>query len=607
MEDKQTPVKPVSGKGKTAFQKKLSALWQDNRSYKRRLLSAFLASLAFVFLFFVFGPLEIYFSNITFFTFSPRHLIVPVAVTALIILAVLTGLISLLKGKIFNYFVSFVFSLAVGCYLQGNLFNINHGSLDGTAIVWQNFKVGALLGLLGWIVIFLIPVVIQYFSSKIWRYTVNIVSGILVAMHVIPLAVLVITTINTGAIKGGVGDYGYLNRNGIYEVSDKKNVVVFLLDRFDKRYADEQIKRADDVVTEGLKGFTYYANFTGTYTYTFPSVTHLLTGVKTDYTLPPSEYFEKAWSEGTFLTDIRNAGYHSRIYSEINYIAGTSDNMEGKAENISSPPEHIPADKILTPIYGLTAFRYLPETLKPFFHTYTGDISYSYIYGDSEGNVPFGLDDVRFRADLLKEGLTVSSDGNGNFLFYHLHGAHDPFKMDKDGNAASGKGCFEQVRGNFGTIFAYCDMLKEKGLYDDTTIIITADHGFTGSYVELDYARNPALFIKLAGADVTKPLARSMKQINQDNLRASISSYFGLTDENGVDSLGNRTIESIGEDEEITRYFYASARNLKKGGMRDYNLLTYEIKGDANIFENWTLIKKEKIKCPYYDANAIGR
>jgi hypothetical protein len=332
-----------------------------------------------------------------------------------------------------------------------------------------------------------------------------------------------------------------------------------------------------------------------------------LTGIKTDYTLPPVQYFEKAWHEGTFLPDILAAGYDARIYSEVNYIAGAAENMAGSAENISSPPDRIPASKILTPMYSLSAFRYLPEAMKPFFHTYTGDISYSYIYGDSEGNIPYGLDDVRFRADLLKEGLTVDPESKGAFLFYHLHGAHDPYKMDKEGNASVDKGCFEQVRGNFGTIFAYCDMLKEKGLYDSTTIIITADHGFTGSYVELDYPRNPALFIKPAGADTKEPLAKSMKQINQDNLRASISSYFGLTDENGVDRLGYRTIESIGEDEEITRYFYASARNKKVGGMRDYNLLTYEIKGDANDFENWTLIRKEKIKEPYYDPNAIGR
>lgn len=36
---------------------------------------------------------------------------------------------------------------------------------------------------------------------------------------------------------------------------------------------------------------------------------------------------------------------------------------------------------------------------------------------------------------------------------------------------------------------------------------------------------------------------------------------------------------------------------------RDINLCTYEIKGDANDFANWTLVSKEPIKYPFYDPN----
>ena len=195
----------------------------------------------------------------------------------------------------------------------------------------------------------------------------------------------------------------------------------------------------------------------------------------------------------------------------------------------------------------------------------------------------------------------MDSESKGSFLFYHMLGSHDPFVMDGDGNPASFsnyfEGRFEQTRGNLKTVFAYIEMLKEKGVYDNTTIIITADHGLTGTYPELDAERVLSLFIKPAGADPEAPLQHSHKQVCQDNLRASISSYFGLTD-----GQGHRTIESIGEDEEMVRYFWMNGSDANKSH-RDVNLITYKITGDANDFDNWEMVEKLPIQYPYYDAN----
>ena len=36
---------------------------------------------------------------------------------------------------------------------------------------------------------------------------------------------------------------------------------------------------------------------------------------------------------------------------------------------------------------------------------------------------------------------------------------------------------------------------------------------------------------------------------------------------------------------------------------RDYNLVTYKIDGNANDFDNWSIVSKERIKHPFYDAD----
>ncbi len=582
---------------KQDFRGKLHELWEDKRKFSVRLITAICAAAAFVFTFFVFGPFELYISNMSFFAFSCKYLVPPVVIAGSILAVAITGILILLKGKIFNYAVSVVFSVTLAGYIQGNFLNIDHGTLDGSEIVWQNFKIPAMLNLLFWAVIIVIPIALQFFSRKIWKSAVRIVSVILIGAQTTALISLLATVKFTN-----VSDDGFLTKDSIYEVAPEKNVIFFLLDRFDKRYADIQFQKYPEL-KELFDGFTYYENFTGSYSRTCPSVTYFLTGVKCDYTIPMHDYFKKAWSEGTFLSDIKNAGFETKIYSEVTYIMEKSEYGKEEVSNIGSPTHSADPMKILSAMYGLSAYRYAPEMMKPYYHIYTGDISYGFIYGGAESrNNIYSTDDILFRKEMDEKGVSVKEDSHGSFIFYHLLGAHDPFRMDENcqpmqGMEYSETGRHKQIRGNLDTIFTYIEELKKLGVYDDTTIIISADHARTGYMTELDGERVLALFVKPAGADCSKPMKRSHKQITQDNLRASIVSYFGLDS-----SAYGRTIEDIGEDEEVVRYFWMNGSNELKT-KRDVNLITYKITGDANNFDNWEIVSSDPIQYPYYDAN----
>ena len=326
------------------------------------------------------------------------------------------------------------------------------------------------------------------------------------------------------------------------------------------------------------------------------------------------EYFKNAWKEGSFLRDIKNAGYEAKVYSDINYVVENSSFAKDVIENIGQPTRKANKKKILSAMYNLSVYRYAPEIMKPYYHMYTDDISYDYIYGSNDGkdgNI-YSLNDILFRSEFEKNGLTESDNTKGSFVFYHLQGAHEPYRMDENGEEMTGHeysdtGRDRQIRANLNTIFMYIQELKDKGLYDNTTVIITSDHGRTGFFEELSDdgktggetggERVLSLFIKPAGADENAAMLRSHKQICQDNLRASIISYFGLNISAYAD-----TIEDIGENEEKVRYFYMNGCNVLKT-KRDYNLITYKIVGDANDFGNWEKISEERIKYPYYDAN----
>lgn len=589
-DEKKTAHRPKPG----GFRDKLYGLWRDKRKFRIRLSLALLTSLAFAFTFFVFGPYELYITNMAYLTFSFNKLVIPMALCGFAVFAVMFIVLIILRGKVFNCALTALFGVTVAGYLQGNVFNIDHGSLDGSAIDWTAFTLPAVGNLLLWCAIVAAVFIVLYFSRKVWTRFIQIASVVLIGAQVIALVSLLMTTTFTE-----ITDEGYLSDSTIYEVSKSDNVIVFLLDRFDNFYADNLFKDKPEL-KENLSGFTYYHNFTGSYTRTFPSVNYLLTGVYYDYSVPNSEYVKKAWSESTFLSDIKQAGYTTKIYTEAQYAYFDIENLVGKVDNVGEAKRTVDYKKMIKSMLNLSAYRYAPEALKSSFWFYTGDLADIATLEDTSDSI-FKTDDLAFFTNLRNDGVSVNEATKGSFIFYHLSGSHDPHVMNEYGESAKFdsymQGLYQQTAGDLNMITEYIGQLKKLGIYDDTTIIITADHGITGTLEELDYERMPSLFIKPAGADDTEPMKYSNKQVCQDNLRASIISYFGL------DTSGYaRTIEDIGENENITRYFYMSGSDPEQKH-RDINLCTYEIKGDANDFANWTLVSKEPIKYPFYDPN----
>lgn len=586
------------------FNKKLRNLWQDDRRFSERLLTSGAAVLAFVFTFIMFGPFELYIANMSYLVFGIKQLLPPIIIAGIIILAVFTVLFALLRGKIFNAVVSIVIGITIAGYIQGNYINIDHGTLDGTGIVWQDFKWQMLGNLFVWAAIILVPVIFCYFSRDIWKSFVRIVSLVLVVMQVFGAVYLVIKS--AYQINSNISDDGYFECSEQFKVSKNKNTIVFLLDRMDKKYMDELLKR-DPELCEKLSGFTYYKNFTGSYSRTFPSVAYLLSGVKYDYDIPSAEYMKKAMSESNFFGALQAAGYESRLYTDTQYVTESVESFNGTVKNAKSTEGKAKPMKILSAMLNLSAYRYSPEAMKPYFHIYTDNIAQKYIFGNKDGSI-YTVDDAEFYAAFRKKGITTE-DNAGSFVFYHLQGAHDPFTMNEKGEAVTldylnyEESMYKQIRGDFKMILSYIKQLKAAGVYDNTTIIITADHGRTGTAPSLEEAtgenygeRVLTLLIKEAGADTKQPLKTSMKQVCQANLHKTFLRSMGVNYEDD----GVRAIEDIGEDEEITRYFYMSGSNSLKAS-RDVNLITYEIKGDANDFSNWKRVKTEKMKFPFYD------
>lgn len=84
------------------------------------------------------------------------------------------------------------------------------------------------------------------------------------------------------------------------------------------------------------------------------------------------------------------------------------------------------------------------------------------------------------------------------FKFIHLNGAHAPFIYDKDANVIGvEQGSYRQSMEASITLAAnYIQALKDNGAYDNTALIVMADHGYNGmGEKEEDFLRQAALLL----------------------------------------------------------------------------------------------------------------
>lgn len=577
------------------IKEKIQALWRDQRSWKVRFPLAALCAFTCVFTFILFGPCEIYIQNMQDMTFS-FHTLLPVLLLAggTAFAALLTVLL-LLRGRLFNYAVTLLFAVTLAGYLQGNLLNVNHGTLDGSSVAWSNYQWPMLKNLAVWLAILAAAFTLLYLSRKLWTRAVEFISLLLAAVQTVALVGLIFS-----ANFSGLQDK-YLSTAGMFDLSSNHNVVVFLLDRCDRSYLDSVLDQHPEW-QEKLGGFVSYHDFTGSFSRTYASVAYLLTGVKDEdafpFHIPQNDYLSRAWERSTLLPQIREAGYQVGLYSHIGDVVGNMDNLEGKIDNIGLEAVNINRKVMLKKMLELSAYRYLPEAVKPYFQLYTGDLDAVQSVGQKD---LYQIDDPGFWERYQEQGLRKDADISGCFRFYHLQGAHFPFNMNELAQRVDTgwdpADRLAQVTGNMAMIFQYLDELQAQGLYDNTTVVITTDHAadypdWPTPLSTLDGPRLLPLLVKPAHADLDQPLQISRKQICQDNLRASLAGWCGLdTRQYG------RTIESVGEDEPMTRIFWMLLYD-EALETRDAYMGTYEIHGDGNDFSNWELLEMTPLDSP---------
>ncbi|MDR0500288.1 MAG: sulfatase-like hydrolase/transferase, partial [Coriobacteriales bacterium] len=377
-------------------------LW-DTRRFRFRLLLSFLMSLALPFSFIFFGISDMFVVNRSILPYSYLDVLPQIITITLVVFAILFIIFIVLRGRLLDYFLSAALGILLMLYIQGNFMNTNIGQLTGDSINWDWYLDAALLNMLICSLIMIIPFVLRFLSAKLWQGAIIAVPAILIAMQTIAL----LTSFSaTGFAPVSEPQETYLSSAGIYDVSSKKNIVVFVLDRLDERYVEQMLEETPNFFDNQLDGFTRYTNNMSVHSRTFPSVVNMLTGNDFQFDIPGEDFITKSFASGTFLPTLRDAGYSTKIYIDKGWTYNNASDLANIADNVAMSQKVVKSDSAMMKLTILSFYRYVPQALKPFFwlssSTFAEDVSYI-----TESD-PYVVDDFKFYNGLKNEKLQVN-------------------------------------------------------------------------------------------------------------------------------------------------------------------------------------------------------
>jgi hypothetical protein len=198
----------------------------------------------------------------------------------------------------------------------------------------------------------------------------------------------------------------------------------------------------------------------------------------------------------------------------------------------------------------------MPWVLKPGFRFYTDDVNNA-VVGSSQGfgDSPYTSDDPAFYDRLTQDGLSIDDEGAGSYRFIHLMGAHYPYMMDENAERLEVEGTREdQCRGALRIVEEYARQLKELGVYDQTTIIVTADHGqWYLTPDDIGEPTTPVLLVKPAGQSSRAALQVSDTPTGHLDIPGTI-----LLEAGGDPDAYGRTVFDVPLPDR-TRYYWATS------------------------------------------------
>lgn len=431
------------------------------------LLCSFFAAVTFT----LYAPCAIYLANAEEFLFTLYHFVWIPPVCFLAVSALLYFLGSLFrKGR--NIWCGILFAVGILVYLQGNLLFEDTGVFNGMPYHAEEHLGHIVADSAIWVIVTAICIFCAWKYGNPAGKAFSRISGFFSAFILIALAVLIASADRSYLRPRN----GFISNEGLLKANAGKNVIVLVLDMFDKTYMDEILAESPDT-SEEFPGFVYYRGVEGCYTSTKESLGAFLNSPE--------------------LTDaISGNGFSTGIYTDVRFLP---EKLRNETENFlygSGRINDVP--RFIQTLYRLVSCSYAPDLFRPAVWLYGNEFDALYSADDDSSEV-YSISNTDFFNRLNSEGAVLSDIPC--FRMIHLYGSHYPYVHDEYLNPITPSFSDENaIRASKGALLIadkYLKQLKELRAYENSLIVIMADHGYTAPGLVTD----PLLMIKAPGAD----------------------------------------------------------------------------------------------------------
>lgn len=492
--------------------------------------------LTLCFMVFVYLPSESFVGNRKDFVFT-YQMFIPCQVLLMVLCSLAVSvLLCTLKKRLQEWAGAVLFGLDLAVYVQYMFLNGGLTLLDGEVMDWSRYHAEILMSYLVWGVLLVVPVLLMCFAKRIWERIRGFVPACLGGMQLLALCIMLLSA----PASVYEMNLAYMTAEEQYTVSAKDNIVLFILDAADNEYIKEWLEK-DKAVFDELKDFTIYTNTCSVFDSTPTSITQMLTGMDFAVELTGEEWYRTAWNSERaveFYDRLHAAGYRVNGYSIedvlVDGYAGKYDNYRQGGGDAGRNME-VEAVILCYDFGKLSMYRALPMGLKRFAHIEDLDFS----------DAVRMLDVADYENDDYLQNLElVLSDTDRNYLIVeHLEGTH-----------STRKGMENEMKYLLEIMGEYMGQMQKLGVYEDATIIITADHGAHNDNSP-QKAGTPIFMVKRKGESREEIILNNAPVYHED-IQATLLDCAGLYDRIQDEEMFGRSVFDIKEEELRERSWY---------------------------------------------------
>ncbi len=467
----------------------------------KSILPGIAAALAGCFMLFIYAPFELYFTNQIEFWFTAGQML-PMA------LAMFAGAFALCVLLLLAAMVIAVLC----CYVQGNFLVSGLPGLDGAVIDWNAYPAERLKSALLWVIATAaVPAALKLLGRKKFERAAGAVCAVLALILGATLATLALTTERIDKENGNTS-----TELDMFRMSENENFLILVLDAMDGCTFDRVLDR-DESYREIFDGFTYYDNTMGGYAFSKASAPLILTGQWYEAEQDFIDYIREAVAGSPFFDRLEEENYRKALYTSDPslLIALTKEEFPNLTDQQPDVTSNAVMCKLLT---KMAIIKYAPWDAKRLGYDLMGRLNECRgLDPDSEYGAYFDWTDAAFYARVKDENPVERVEQN-RFKFLHLEGGHEPHMYNADMLVTEDGNYEDTLEACIKMCGALFERYKEAGVYDNTVIVLLADHGYADGTEKLNTVQqHPILFIK--GKNERHGLKTDSAPISYDDLQ----------------------------------------------------------------------------------------